>query len=182
MTGNIRIVAPLLRAAEELRRLVDDRNTVTELTVGLQRVEIPLIPSITRREATANAIVHRDYTTLGPTIVQITDSAFVVSNPGGFPPGVTVLNILDQSRPRSPILAEAFKRAGLVDRRGKGVNDMYEQQLRAGRDAPDYSRSTPDSVVVAVSLAGADLDLVRFLLTWEDENQHPLTLDELRMV
>lgn len=178
---NIRIIAPLLRAAEELGRLVDERNKVTELTVGLQRIEIPLIPSVTRREATTNAIVHRDYASVGPTVVQITDSAFVVSNPGGFPPGVTVLNILDQSRPRSPVLAEAFKRAGLVDRRGKGVNDMYEQQLRAGRDAPDYSRSTPDSVVVTVSLADADLDLVRFLLTWENENQHPLTLDELRM-
>lgn len=180
--ANVQIVAPLLRAAEELRAHVDDRNTVTELMAGLQRVEIPLIPSLTRREAMANALVHRDYASLGATVVQITDNAFVVSNPGGFPPGVTIENILDQSRPRSPILAAAFKRAGLVDRRGKGVNDMFEQQLRAGRDTPDYSRSTAESVMVSVSLAHSDLDLVRFLLTWEDANQHPLSLDELRIV
>lgn len=155
---------------------------MTELLAGLHRIEISLIPSVTRREAVANALVHRDYSALGPTVVQITDSEFVVSNPGGFPPGVTTANILDQSRPRSPILAGAFKRAGLVERRGKGVNDMFEQQLRAGRDTPDYSRSTGESVVVTVPLGDADLDLVRFLLTWENEHQRPLSLDELRIV
>ena len=181
-TTNDRIAGALLGVAESLGRLVDERNTTTELMAGLYRVEIPLIPSVTRREALANALVHRDYAAVGPTVVQITDSEFVVSNPGGFPPGVTIENILDQSRPRSPILAAAFQRAGLVERRGKGVNDMFEQQLRAGRDTPDYSRSTADSVVVRVPLGTADLDLVRFLLTWENDHQHPLSLDELRVV
>lgn len=179
---NVRIVGPLLWAAERLRGYIDERNTVTELMAGLHRVEIPLIPSVTRREAVANALVHRDYSALGPTVVQVTDDEFVVANPGGFPPGVTIANILDQSRPRSPVLAAAFKRAGLVERRGKGVNDMFEQQLRAGRDMPDYSRSTAESVVVTVPLGHADLDLVRFLMTWENQNQRPLTLDELRIV
>lgn len=181
-TTNERIVGPLLQVAATLGRLIDERNDMTELMVGMHRVEVPLIPSVTRREAVANALVHRDYAALGPTVVQITDGEFIVSNPGGLPPGVTIANILDQSRPRSPILASVFMRAGLVERRGKGVNDMFEQQLRAGRDAPDYSRSTPDSVVVTVPLGTADLDLVRFLLTWEDERQHPLSLDELRVV
>jgi len=180
--ANERFVGPLLRVADELRRRIDERNSVIELIAGLHRIEVPLIPSVTRREAIANALVHRDYSSLGPTVVQINDSAFIVSNPGGFPPGVTIDNILDQSRPRSPILAAAFKRAGLVERRGKGVNDMFEQQLRAGRDAPDYSRSTSYSVLVTVPLGAADLDLVRFLLTWEDDFQRSLSLDELRIV
>ncbi|MED5801110.1 RNA-binding domain-containing protein [Gordonia sp. Z-3] len=179
---NIRIAEPLLGTAERLRELIDARNTVTELMAGLYRIEIPLIPSITRREAVANALVHRDYAAVGPIRVQLNDTSFVVANPGGFPPGVTTQNILDQSRPRSPILAAAFKRAGLVERRGKGVNDMFEQQLRAGRDAPDYSHSTSESVVVTVPLGNADLDLVRFLLTWESDHQEPLSLDELRIV
>lgn len=181
-SANVRIVAPLLRAADALRELVDQRNSVAEVMAGIHRIEIPLIPSVTRREAVANALVHRDYAALGPTTVQITGSEFVVSNPGGFPPGVTTANILDQSRPRSPILAAAFKRAGLVERKGKGVNDMFEQQLRAGRDVPDYSRSNAESVVVTVPLGNADLDLVRFLLAWENNHQQPLSLDELRLV
>lgn len=179
---NQRFVGPLLRVAEIVERLLEDRNTVTELIVGLHRVAVPLIPSITRREALANALVHRDYASPGPTQLQITPDQFVVSNPGGFPPGVTLRNILDQSRPRSPLLAAAFKRAGLVERRGKGINDMFEQQLRAGREVPDYSRSTQNSVVVAVSLGTADLDLVRFLLKWENDNQKTLSLEVLRVV
>ena len=90
--------------------------------------------------------------------------------------------ILEQSRPRSPILADAFKRAGLVERKGKGVNEMFEQQLRAGRDAPSYVRSTTSSVPVSVPLGTADLDLVRFLLTFENEQQRSQGLEQVRMV
>lgn len=180
--ANERLIGPLLRIAEEMRELIDARNRVTELMAGLYRIEVPLIPSVTRREALANALVHRDYSALGPTRVQIDDAEFTVSNPGGLPPGVTIYNILEQSRPRSPILANAFKRAGLVERKGKGVNEMFEQQLRAGREVPSYARSTTDSVLVSVPLGAADLDLVRFLLTFENEQQHSLGLDQLRVV
>ncbi|WP_240930521.1 RNA-binding domain-containing protein [Isoptericola sp. BMS4] len=180
--ANVRIVGPLQRVAEELWSLIDQRNDTTELVVGLHRIEVDLIPEKTRRESVANALVHRDYAALGPTSVRISDSEFVVGNPGGFPPGVTVANVLEQSRPRSPILAGAFKRAGLVDRKGKGVNEMFEQQLRAGREVPDYSRTTSDTVVLSVPLGAADLDLVRFLQVWENDRQRPLTLDELRVV
>lgn len=179
---NDRIVGPLVRVAEELWKRIDSRNTTTELIVGLHRLEIPLIPEITRRETIANALVHRDYTSLGPTRVQITDDAFLVTNPGGLPPGVTVANILDQSKPRSVLLANAFLRAGLVDRKGKGVNEMFERQLRAGRDTPDYTGTTSDAVVVSIPLGTSDLDLVRFLRTFEDDNQRVLSLDELRTI
>lgn len=178
----VRLQAPLLRVAEEFAALLDLRNSTTELTVGIHRVDLDLLPERTRREAIANALVHRDYATLGPTTVQITDTHLVVSNPGGFPPGVTVANVLDQSRPRSPILADAFRRAGLVERKGKGVNDMFEAQLRAGRDVPDYNASNPETVSVSIPLGNVDLDLVRFLLTFENTRQRPLSLDELRLL
>ena len=148
----------------------------------MQRIEIPLISNLTRRESVANALVHRDYSQLGPTTVQLTESTFTVSNPGGFPPGVTIDNILEQSRPRSALLADAFKRAGLVERKGKGVNEMFESQLRAGRDVPDYSRTTPDAVVVTVPLSTSDVDLLRFLAALHDTQQRTLSLDELRVV
>lgn len=179
---NERVVGPLLAVIEKLWKALDQRQHVTELEVGLHRIEVPTIPVTTRREAIVNALVHRDYAALGPTHIQITTSEFTVTNPGGFPLGVTTTNILDQSRPRSPMLAAALKRAGLVDRRGKGVNDMFEQQLRVGRDAPDYSKSSTDTVVLTVPLGTADLDLVRFLLSWEDQHQQVLSLDELRIV
>jgi ATP-dependent DNA helicase RecG len=179
---SVRLQGPLFQVTDQLDQLLAVRNSTTELMAGLLRIELDLIPRTTRREAVANALVHRDYSELGPTSIRITDTHFVVSNPGGFPPGVTIDNILDQSRPRSPILADAFQRAGIVDRKGKGVNEMFESQLRAGRDAPDYTGSTSSLVTVTIPLGTADLDLVRFLLTFENDRQHSLTLDELRVV
>jgi len=173
---------PLLRLMTELEERIRIRNSETELMVGLQRVDIPLVSTSTVREALANALVHRDYTELGPVTVQFADDYLSVTSPGGLVPGVTIENILEQSRPRSVVLADAFKRAGLVDRKGKGVNDMFASQLRAGRDAPDYSRSTARSVSLLIPIGRADLDLVRFILTYEHDAQRPLRMDDLRVV
>ena len=179
---NERLVLPLIKAAQQLTEMVDARNRVSEVTVGMTRITIPLIPAPTRRESVANALVHRDYSVLGPIVVQIDDERFSVTSPGGLPLGITTDNILQQSRPRSPILADAFKRAGLVERRGGGVNDMFESQLRAGRDVPDYGQTTTESVTVSISLGTADLDLARFLVSWENERQTALSLNELRII
>lgn len=100
-TTNERIVGPLLGVAETLGRLIDERNDATELMVGMHRVEVPLIPSVTRREAVANALVHRDYAALGPTVVQITDSEFVVLEPRR-----TSTRCHDHQHPRSVTPAE----------------------------------------------------------------------------
>lgn len=180
--ANERLRQPLLQAAEQVQVRLEQRNTVDEVVVGLQRVDIPLISTLTRRESVANALVHRDYSTLGPITVALSDTEFTVTSPGGFPPGVTVANVLEQSRPRSLVLADAFKRAGLVERRGKGVNEMFESQLRAGRDVPDYSRSNSELVSVSVPLGTSDMKLVRFLAALQSERQRDLSLDQLRMV
>lgn len=173
---------PLLRVAELVHSRLEQRNSTTEVIVGLMRVDIPLIPEIALRESVVNALLHRDYSELGPIVVQLSDSEFRVSSPGGLPPGVTIRNILQQSRPRSIALATAFMRAGLVERRGRGVYEMFESQLRAGRDAPDYSGSTTESVQVSMPLGTVDLELVRFLAAFQGERQRDLTLAELRVI
>lgn len=179
---NERFRWPLLRMAEEVQMRLEQRNSTTEVLVGIQRIDVPLISGLTRRESVANAIVHRDYSVLGPITVRLSDATFTVTNPGGFPPGVTISNILEQSRPRSLLLADVFKRAGLVERKGKGVNEMFESQLRAGRDVPEYSRTTSEAVVLSVPLSTSDLEVVRFLATLQTEQQRNLSLPELRVV
>jgi ATP-dependent DNA helicase RecG len=105
-----------------------------------------------------------------------------VSSPGGFPAGIALANLLDDSRPRSPILAEAFKRAGIVDRAGRGVSMMYRQMLRAGRSEPDYSATNQSAVIVTVTTSGADLEMVRFIIEYEDSTSSTLSLDQLRIL
>lgn len=174
--------APLLKAAARLYDLIAVRNTEQEVFVGLHRVGIRRVPDLVIREVVANALVHRDYASLGPVSVQLDDDTFRVSSPGGFPPGITLDNLLDDSRPRSPMIADAFKRAGIVDRAGRGVREIYDQLLRVGRGEPDYSRSTTTSVVVSVPTSQSDVETVRFVLDHEETSGKRLNLLQLRLI
>lgn len=182
VTTNETIRIPLFRAAERLFELIDVRNSEQELMVGLHRIGVPRVPEGTIRESIANALVHRDYSEVGPVSVQLSEDRFRVRSPGGFPAGITLQNFLDDSKPRSPILAEAFKRAGIVDRAGRGIREMYVQLLRTGRGIPDYSATNTNAVIVQISTSDADLEMVRFVLEYEDADGRTLLLPQLQIL
>lgn len=99
----------------------------------------------------ANALIHRDYTRLGAVHVQWHEDRLEIANPGGFPEGVRLDNLLvKQPRPRNPLLADAFKRAGIVERTARRIDTIFYEQLRNGRPAPNYERSTEASVVLVL--------------------------------
>ena len=173
---------PLIRAASRVFELIAPRNTEQELIIGLHRVGIRRIPENVIRETIANALVHRSYAIMGPTAVELDEDSFRVSSPGGFPDGITLDNLLDDSRPRSPIIADAFKRAGIVDRAGRGIREIYDQLLRAGRGEPDYSRSREAAVTVSVPTSDADVETVRFVLEHEQATGARLNLLQLRLI
>jgi ATP-dependent DNA helicase RecG len=173
---------PLTRVVEDFLGRFRARNAEQEVLVGMVRVGVPLYPEASFREALANALVHRDYQRLGAIHVQWHSDRLEVSNPGGFPRGVTAENLLVAApHPRNPILADAFKRMGVVERTGRGVDAIYEGQLRAGRGAPDYSRSSRDDVVVVLRDGPAPLDFVRLLVEHEREHGR-LGLGELLLL
>jgi len=170
---------PLFRVADELLGRFRARSTEEEIQFGLLRIGIPEYPEASYREAIANALVHRDYTRRGAVHVQWRETSLEISNPGGLPAGVTVANLLvAPPRPRNPILADAFKRAGLVERTGRGVNRIFEGQLRYGRGAPDYSRTTSDDVIVVLSGGHANLPLTRYVAE-QAQAGRPLSLEAL---
>lgn len=179
---NETMTMPLFRAADRLFELIDVRNSEQELMVGLHRIGIPRVPTGIIRESIANALVHRDYSEPGPVTVQLTDDLFRVKSPGGFPAGITLQNFLDDSKPRSPILAEAFKRAGIVDRAGRGIREMYGQLLRTGRGVPDYSTTNNRAVIVQIGTSDADVEMVRFVLEYEESSSHILQLPQLQIL
>lgn len=175
--------APLLRVAEDVFARFRARNETEEVEAGLLRVSVPAYPEASFVEAMANALVHRDYTRLGAVHVQWLGDRIEISNPGGFPPGVTVDNVLVAApRPRNPLLADAFKRVGLVDRVGRGVNRIFEGQARFGRPLPDYGRTTRDDVIVSIPGGPANLALARFLAEQEAARSQPLPFAELILV
>jgi len=170
---------PLLRVMEELLARFQVRYREEEITEGLFRVRIPEYSERAFREAVANALIHRDYTRLGAVHIQWYEDRIEISNPGGFPEGVHLGNILvTPPKPRNPLLADAFKRAGIVERTGRGIDIIFAEQLRNGRPAPSYDRSTNTDVVLVLPGGQANLKFVR-LVVEENKAQRSFSLDEL---
>lgn len=184
--GNVKVNEtfqwPLLRVIAEVEALFARWNEEQEVTVGLFRLPIPEYSLDGFREAFNNSILHRDYTRLEGVYVQWQHDHLLITSPGGFPLGITVDNILiHEPKPRNPRLAEAFKRIGLVEQTGRGVDKIYIGQLRYGRPAPDYSRS--DSSGVRVVLKGGKPSLRFAAFVYEQDKQgKSLTLDELMVL
>lgn len=173
---------PLLRVMEEIEARFRARNREQELLVGLLRVGVPDYPPAAFREGVANAVIHRDYTRPGAVHIQWHDDRIEISNPGGFPEGVRLDNLLVTApRPRNPLLADAFKRAGIVERTARGIDTIFYEQLRNGRPAPSYERSDATGVVLVLPGGQANLDFVR-LVVEEGQAGRVLRLDELLLL
>jgi ATP-dependent DNA helicase RecG len=170
---------PLLRVMDELLGRWRARNREDELMIGMGRVGIPDYSGRAFREGVANALVHRDYTRLGTVHVQWHPDRIDISSPGGFPHGVRLDNLLvTPPQPRNPLLADAFKRAGIVERTARGIDTLFYEQLRYGRPAPSYDRSSETTVTLVLPGGKVDVDFVR-LLVEESQAGHPLGLDDL---
>lgn len=164
--------AALIEIVEWLDLLSRGVNTEQEFNEGLFRIGVARVEVDALREAINNALVHRDYARRGPVRVCWQKSDLTISNPGGFVEGVSLDNLLTtEPRPRNPALADAFKRLGLVDRTGRGVDLIYAGMLRFGRPAPDYAQSMLDLVKLSINTEPADLAFVRMVLH-EEARQH----------
>lgn len=173
---------PLLRVMEEIETRFRAMSREQELLVGMLRVGVPDYPPAAFREGVANALIHRDYTRLGAVHVQWHDDRIEISNPGGFPEGVRLDNLLVTApRPRNPLLADAFKRAGIVERTARGIDTIFYEQLRNGRPAPSYARSDAAGVVLVLPGGDASLDFVRVVVE-EAKAGRELRLDELLLL
>lgn len=94
------------------------------------------------REAVLNAIAHRDYTITSEAVIKQYPNKIIITNPGGFPKGVTIENILTvSSTPRSRLMTEVLEKTGLVERSGQGVDKIFSITLSEGKTEPDYKNS-----------------------------------------
>jgi len=148
---------------DEIWQFVELRNDVQHFQEGLLVSDIPTFSEVTVREAVLNAVSHRDYRLAGSTFVRQFPRRLEVASPGGFPPGVTVENILWRQAPRNRRIAEVFARCGLVERSGQGVNRMFEQSIREGKLRPDFSGSDDYEVALVQHGEVQDPLFVRFL-------------------
>lgn len=103
------------------------------------------------REAVLNAIAHRDYTITSEVVIKQFPNKITIVNPGGFPKGVSIENILTvSSTPRSRLMTEILEKTGLVERSGQGVDKIFSITLSEGKGEPDYSASDKFQVSLAL--------------------------------
>jgi len=170
---------PLLAVLEKIDAHFRARNQEREVVVGFFRIPIPDYSPEGFREAVSNALLHRDYARLDAVYVQWLPDHLLITSPGGFPEGITKENLLvHEPKPRNPRLAEAFRRIGLVEQTGRGVDKIYMGQLRYGRPVPDYGRSDQTGVRVVVPNGPTSLPFAAFVYE-QDRQGAPLNLEEM---
>lgn len=93
------------------------------------------------REALVNAFCHRDYSIEGGAVsLAIFDDRLEIWSDGTLPFGLKVEDLKRDhlSRPRNPLIAEAFYRRGLIERWGRGTQKIVELCLQAGHPEPEF--------------------------------------------
>lgn len=102
------------------------------------------------REFLLNAISHRNYESNAPVRFHRFADRLEINNPGGLYGDVSPANFPRQTDYRNPIVAEALKVLGYVNRFGRGVLDAQEA-LRENGNLPARYAFEPESVTVSVN-------------------------------
>lgn len=116
----------------------------------------------TVREAVINAMIHRSLQMVSDIFIKLYPDMLEITNPGGFPYGVNIGNLLTvNSSPRSRLMAEVIEKTGLIERSGQGVDLMNANCVKEGKPLPDFSGS--DDYQVDLRLYGVIPDNAFFL-------------------
>jgi ATP-dependent DNA helicase RecG len=103
----------------------------------VNRRDVYEIPLEVLREAVANAVIHRDYSARGTSImVEVHSDKVVISNPGGLPEGLNVNSLLNISVRRNELIADMFARMHKVERLGTGIKRMKNAMKEAKLASP----------------------------------------------
>ena len=105
--------------------------------VGVERKEQSALHPFLYREGLANALIHRNYLDPSFTEVIIEENRLIITNPGGFPPGVTPEKA--EHKPRNPLISRYFYDVGVVDKYGSGIERMRALAKQLGLPEPYYA-------------------------------------------
>lgn len=136
---------------DKLWRLVNLRNDKQHYQEGFFVYDVPTFNERVVREAILNAVSHRNYQMSGSVFIRQYPSRLVIENPGGFPRGVTLENILDRQVPRNRRVAEILALCGLVERSGQGMNLIFELSIKDAKQLPDFTGTDDDFVTLTLN-------------------------------
>ncbi len=159
---------------------INARNIRIAFQDGFVQREVLAFDEKSIREAFLNAVTHRDYTVKGSSVfIKATPDEFYIESPGGFVLGINVQNILSRTGWRNRRLAETFEKAGLVERSGQGVNDIFEKTIRDGKGLPDFSKTDDYFVKLKIPAKIKDKNFLIFLEKISTEKHISFSFDEI---
>ena len=162
---------PLFKAIDSIWKLINQPtlNRKYPMQSGAYIFDLCDFNEEVIREAVLNAIAHRDYTITSEAVVKQYPNKIIITNPGGFPKGVTIENILTvSSTPRSRLMTEILEKTGLVERSGQGVDKIFSITLSEGKAEPDYKNS--DMFQVSLILRTEIIDKAFHVFTSQYQN------------
>lgn len=105
------------------------------------RNTVPMYPSLSIRELTANALIHQNFeiTGAGP-MIEIFSDRMEITNPGQ--PLMSVDRMLDSPpKSRNEAIASLMRRFGMCEERGSGIDKVVEEAEIFQLPAPEFSAS-----------------------------------------
>jgi len=129
-------------------RMIDDAETYilgamrkAALIEGLLRRDVPEYPNEALREAIANAVAHRDYSsyTRGKYVrIRMFADRLEIQSPGGLFGTVTVENIEEEHSTRNARLMRMMEDLHVVENRGSGIRAMLQAMREANLEPPRF--------------------------------------------
>jgi ATP-dependent DNA helicase RecG len=146
-----RLSENLVGQAQALDRLLRIQIRVARVpTGGLVHEDVPDYPIEAVREVIVNAVMHRSYDgSHAPVMVYWFSDRVEVLSPGGLYGPVTPENFGTRTAYRNPVLAEAMRALGLVERFGVGIARVREALAKNGNPPAEFQF---DPVYVLVTI------------------------------
>jgi ATP-dependent DNA helicase RecG len=129
----------LLTVLRELDLIIDiqvERQSVADTT--LQERNVWDFPPIALRELLMNAVMHRDYASNAAIRFYWFIDRVEIQSPGGLYGACLPENFPRQNDYRNPILAEAMKALGYVNKYGRGVVRAQEALAKNGNSGAEF--------------------------------------------
>ena len=129
-------LASSLRELETLTRLQIEQHPERE-SLMRERIE-STYPEIALRELFSNAVLHRSYDSTAPIRFYWFADRIEIQSPGGLYGEASPENFPNQNSYRNPVLAEAMKNLGFVNKFGRGVARAQDALMKNGNPRASF--------------------------------------------
>ena len=114
-----------------------DKTAMVQLN-PLQEKLVPNYPEGAVRELLMNAVMHRNYNSNSPIRFYVFADHIEIQSPGGLYGEATQANFPTRNSYRNPVIAEALKSLGFVNRFGYGVQRAQALLAENGNPPPEF--------------------------------------------